>query len=129
MKFIAEISAKILLTILFCLIQYFAIPLNSDNAGKFMIFGVTAILLHMTGAGLRYFLGGLAWSSEEDLIISGAVSIPLMMLAGYFSNIETVFKGFNWLKYFSPHNYRFEYIVLNEYIDLKLDDNALNPVA
>ncbi|OMJ68842.1 hypothetical protein SteCoe_33600 [Stentor coeruleus] len=127
-KLIAELPVQILFTFLFCLIQYFAIPLNNENSSKFMIFFSTALLAHMTGAALGYFSGGVANSSEEALILGGAVGIPLMMFAGYFSNVDSVFKGFSWLKYFSPFNYAFEALALNEYEKLKLDDNVIDPI-
>lgn len=127
-KFIAELPVQLLFTFLVCLIQYFAVPLNSTNAGKFMIFFITNLLLHMIGAGIGYFSGGLASSSEEAIILGGAIGIPMMMFAGYYSNVDSIFIGFFWLKYFSPHNYGFEILVVNEYTDLELNDGVFDPI-
>lgn len=127
-KVIAEIPIQMMFVFLFCIIQYFAVPFNIANPGKFLIFFSVCLISHFCGAGLGYMVGGLANSPEEALIMGGALGIPLMMFAGFFSNIDTVNVYTRWLKYISPFYYAFEALAINEYTDLKLDDGLQDPL-
>lgn len=126
-KFLAELPTQIFFTFLYVVIQYFALDLNRETAKQFFVFLGLAILSHWTGCGYGNLAGVISPNVVASTVIGPAISAPLMMFGGFFSNSDSLSSAFYWIKYLSSYTYTFEGFCLNEFRDLPIDD-GLTPL-
>ena len=55
------------------------------------------------------------------LAATPAITIPLMLLAGFFVDLSTLPTWFSWLAYLSPFKYGFEMLSVNEFAGLPIE--------
>jgi len=100
----SELPLFIIFPFLYAVIIYFAIELNSYNAGKFFIFGTQSIknllltsglvAIHMlgwfAGSGYGLFLSTIFPTLEIALALVPILIIPFFVLAGFFVNQDSI---------------------------------------
>ncbi|CAG9325735.1 unnamed protein product [Blepharisma stoltei] len=100
-KSLADIPMQFLPILLYCLIIYWAIPLNDYDASKFFIFYFILILLQLNTTGVGYILGSLVKTETLALALTPIFMQPMMLWSGLFPHVDDFPQGFSWIQYFS----------------------------
>jgi ABC-type multidrug transport system permease subunit len=120
-KFFSELPLMIINTVLFFVLIYFSIGLNTESAKQPFIFYFYILLLVWTGTGLGFAMGTLVAEKSVAVGLTPVTVIPLMLLSGYFVNQDNIVPVLTPFEYISPFKYALQVLVINEYDDLPLD--------
>lgn len=128
-KFIVELTTKIVSTLIFSLVLYFALDLNTESAKEFFIFFGVLFLIHLCGGGYSNLAGVLSRNHLEATVWSPTIAAPLTMFGGYFSSQQSLSASFYWIKYVSGYYFGFLGLILNEFTNEDIGiDNQESPL-
>ena len=100
---------------LYCLIVYFKIG-TTHTAPQFFYFYLTAMLIAQFAASLGYFISTIFNSEETAVQVAPMIVLPLVLFAGFFTNIASYPGWVMWIQYLSPMRYGLEAFVQNEFL-------------
>ena len=107
-KTLPELPIMALMPMIFCLIIYWMVNLNDNNAGIFFEFYLISLMQSLNGNSLG-LVTGTAFKDEKTAI--GAMPVfmlPFMLFGGFFSNRGSFASWIGWVEYLSPFKYGFE---------------------
>ena len=114
-KILSEVPSQIIPAIIFVIIYYFAIGLNTDSADKFFINLGFSVYSHMIGSLIGNFSGIISPSVVAAITIGPVVMTPLIIFGGYFSNNESYPDSFSWFRQVTPFSHYFQALCINEF--------------
>ncbi|CAG9325718.1 unnamed protein product [Blepharisma stoltei] len=117
-KSIADLPMQFLPLLVYCVMIYWAIPLNDYDSSKFFIFYFVLLLLQVSCLGMGYILGAMVKTETLAVAITPVFIQPLMMFSGLFPSVKHYPEGFFWIQYISSMRWAVEAICANEYNDL-----------
>lgn len=124
-KQIIEFPLQIIIASTTAIMVYFALGLLFVAANFFTFFFIIFSLV-IAGSSMGYLLGTLFTQPNAANLVTAQILMPLGILAGFYSNINSVPVWFSWLQYVSPIRYALEAVVWNEFADFD-DENGTIP--
>jgi ABC-type glutathione transport system ATPase component/ABC-type multidrug transport system permease subunit len=114
-KFFSELPVNFVSNNLFGLIIYYSTELNDTYSFKFFAFLGILNFCAMGGNAWAFFLGSLASNPEALININTALTIPLLLLSGFFANANNFAPYLIPFKYLSMFKYGFQTLIHNEF--------------
>jgi len=114
-KSLMDIPVLVIGNSLFGLILYLSAGLNEVYSYKYFVYLGLINFASLCGSAFGYFLGTLAKSKEALTMLNPMITIPLLVLSGFFTNNSNYAPYLLPFYYISPFRYGFETFVLNEF--------------
>ena len=114
-KFFSELPVLFVSNNLFGLIVYYSTELNDTYSFKYFAFLGILHFCSMGGNAWAFFLGSLASNPEALININTALTIPLLLLSGFFANANNFAPYLIPFKYLSMFKYGFQTLIHNEF--------------
>jgi len=92
-----EVPVIIFFPVIFSLIVYWIIGLNTINAGKFFIFAAFLVLCSVSGNAIGIMAGSIFNDPRVASGIAPMMMMPLMIFAGLYVNEKTMPDWLGWL--------------------------------
>eukprot|EP00343_Euplotes_focardii_P008173 CAMPEP_0205821666 /NCGR_PEP_ID=MMETSP0206-20130828/8763_1 /ASSEMBLY_ACC=CAM_ASM_000279 /TAXON_ID=36767 /ORGANISM="Euplotes focardii, Strain TN1" /LENGTH=699 /DNA_ID=CAMNT_0053117321 /DNA_START=14 /DNA_END=2113 /DNA_ORIENTATION=+ len=123
--YIAKILSEVPLTLingtLYSVVLYWAVGLNTDSFGRFIVFWLYTILLMWSAMGMG-FAGGVLVSDKNVAVgMIPVIIIPLMLLSGFFVDQDNILPVLTPFEYISLFKWSLQVYVYNEYEGLTLE--------
>ncbi|XP_044178939.1 protein white-like isoform X3 [Acropora millepora] len=113
-KTIAQIPQVFVAPLLLVSIGYWMIGLRPDPLRFFYAYGILA-LVAMDSASYAYLISTASPTSSMAIAINGPLTLPLMLLGGFFVNNITIPKWLSWVQRISWFSYAYEALVVNQW--------------
>ena len=94
-KMVSELPGEIFCVLLYSLIQYFAVNLNTNTPGQFFVFFGISVLCHLVGCAYGNLSGAMSKDHMAAAVYGPTISAPLMMFAGFFSKGNSLSRAFS----------------------------------
>jgi len=104
---------------LFAILVYFWVRLNETSNSKYFIFVGLMNYIGLTGASYGYLIGVLGGDQEKIAVLNPLVTVPLMVMSGFFTNNQNFAPYLLPFYYISPFKYGYETMFINEYTDIQ----------
>ncbi|KAL4474979.1 hypothetical protein ABPG74_001675 [Tetrahymena malaccensis] len=114
-KFIVDMFPSAIFPFISCLVLYWMVGLNDDNAGKVFFFILISCFSGLTGLSIGYFGGSAFSSAQTATAITPLLLMPFMLFGGYYKNASDYASWIGWIQYICPFKYSFMALVDNEY--------------
>lgn len=127
-KTFVELPYQLVMPFLFSVIVYWAIRFRND-AESYFLFLAALLILVFFGNSLGVLLSSMFSNVRAAFAVVPVVVLPLMLFAGYMSNVNSIVGWLAWLQYLSPIRYTLEIFFRTEYReeDFIGNGNPLNP--
>ncbi|XP_078376593.1 protein white-like [Oculina patagonica] len=113
-KTIAETPQFFLGAFLLVTVAYWMIGLRTDVLRFLIAYGILT-LVTMAAVSYAYVISTLSPTDSISTALSGPLTLPLLILGGFFVENTTIPDWLFWLKYLSWFNYGFEALVVNQW--------------
>lgn len=111
---IAELPPACIGPFLFCSITYFAIGFTG-TAAQFFTYYLIAWSMSQVGMSIGYALSSIFTNVTTAAMLAPILMMPLMVLSGFYLNMDTMPGWLNTLTYLNPLRYCLEAFVSNEF--------------
>uniref|UniRef100_A0A7S3NLB8 ABC transporter domain-containing protein n=1 Tax=Euplotes crassus TaxID=5936 RepID=A0A7S3NLB8_EUPCR len=119
-KILSEIPLLFINATLFSVVLYWAVGLNTDSFGRFLVFWSYTMLLMWAAMGMG-FAGGVLVSDKNVAVgMIPVIIIPLMLLSGFFVDQDNILPVLTPFEYISLFKWSLQVYAYNEYEGLKL---------
>ncbi|XP_074623196.1 protein white-like isoform X4 [Acropora palmata] len=113
-KSIAQIPQVFVAPLLLVSIGYWMIGLRPEPLRFFYAYGILA-LVAVDSASYAYLISTASPTSSVAIAINGPLTLPLMLLGGFFVNNITIPKWLSWVQRISWFSYAYEALVVNQW--------------
>jgi len=125
-KSIVEVPFQLFIPTLFTLIIFWAIGFRRTPE-MFFLFLSALMLLVFFGNSFGILLSSMFSNSRSAFTLMPVVVFPMMLFAGYMSNLNSIVSWLRWLQYLSPARYTLEIFFRAEYDSVDfIDGDQLN---
>jgi len=118
-KVLMELPVILIGNTLFAILVYFWVRLNETSNSKYFIFVGLMNYIGLTGASYGYLIGVLGGDQEKIAVLNPLVTVPLMVMSGFFTNNQNFAPYLLPFYYISPFKYGYETMFINEYTDIQ----------
>ncbi|XP_031332545.1 protein white-like isoform X2 [Photinus pyralis] len=116
-KTLADLPLFVAIPVITICICYFSIGLNPDASHFFTAAGIL-VLVANAAVSFGYFVSCLSSSVDMAMSLAAPMMIPVMLFGGFFINLDSIPKYFQWLSYLSWLRYGYEGLMVNQWSDI-----------
>lgn len=113
-KTCVEVPYQLSMPILFSLLIYWAIGFRNTAKAYFTFLAALFVLVFL-GNSLGVMVSSMFSNVRSAFAVVPVILMPLMLFAGFMSNVETIVIWLRWLQYLSPIRYTLEIFLRVEY--------------
>ncbi|OMJ96370.1 hypothetical protein SteCoe_121 [Stentor coeruleus] len=124
-KLLTDLPFQIITTFIYVVMIYFALNFNLNSSEQFFVFYGLMLLMHLCGSGYGNFAGVFFPDTLAAIIWGSTIAVPLVMYAGYLSNINSISPTFYWIKFISAYYFGYNALAINEFTDLDLESDVV----
>eukprot|EP00999_Lentomonas_sp_LEN2_P000744 NODE_173_length_2004_cov_14.973895_g149_i0.p1 GENE.NODE_173_length_2004_cov_14.973895_g149_i0~~NODE_173_length_2004_cov_14.973895_g149_i0.p1 ORF type:complete len:601 (+),score=114.99 NODE_173_length_2004_cov_14.973895_g149_i0:136-1938(+) len=114
-KSFSEFPFQIIFSAAFTGIVYWAVGLYMESWLNVVYFLVIMYMLGLAAGAFGLFIGCAVPDPTAAVSLGPMAIIPMMLLGGFFVNLENIPVWISWLKWISLFKYGFELIAINEF--------------
>lgn len=118
-KMVAELPFNLLGPIVFGSIVYFLVGLNPEPEA-FLCFIIILILVSCCAVGLGLAVTSASPSPEAAVALAPIIVVLMILMGGFYINIESLPEGIRWVPNLSIMRHAFEGLVINEFEGVEL---------
>jgi len=117
-KFISGFPFEVFFPILFSLIVYWMVQLNTQRVDAFFyfIFGMFSSYFYSSAFGT--LLGCIFPNPEVALTVAPLMVVPLMLFAGFYVSLSSIPDWLSWIQYISVYKWGYQALLVNEFTGL-----------
>jgi len=133
-KVLMDLPHLFISTSLFGMIIYLSTRLNEIYAWKYFVYIGYGLFIATLGAAYGYFIGTLGKTQEQMTLMNPMLTVPLMVLSGFFTSYTNYAPYLLPFYYISPFKYGFELFLNNEFTNAQafycnLDGQICDPLS
>jgi len=116
-KISSEMPFSIMMPSIFGCIVYFAVGLNTANAGCFFVFLLTLILIYNAASGYSLIISAIFSNKQVAVTLTPVLIVPFMLFAGFFVATSSIPIWLREFEYISIYKYGYQALMQNEFVD------------
>ncbi|XP_057668847.1 protein white [Diorhabda carinulata] len=116
-KTLAELPFFVIIPLVFTSVCYFLVGLNPHFINYATTCGIMVLVANVA-LGYGYFISCMASTQSMALSLGGILLIPFLLFGGYFMNLKSIPKYFEWLSYTSWFRHGNEALMVNQWKDV-----------
>lgn len=113
-KTLAESPQFFLGPLVMITVGYWMVGLRPDVLRFLAAYGILA-LVSMAAVSFAYVISTISPTTSVSTALSGPLTLPLLVLGGFYIENRTIPEWLSWLRYLSWFNYGFEALVVNQW--------------